>query len=93
LHGQYEIKEESLSFKPISQTAAALHFALALVGQRGQVGSWLLDDTGRGHPELGVDFLTQAWATLSTPGPWIGAAAGVLIIYAAIRLRRYKDEG
>lgn len=32
-------------------------------------------------------------ATLATPSLWIGAAAGIAMIFAAIRLRRWRDEG
>ena len=35
----------------------------------------------------------QSWHTLGDPGVWIGAAAGAAMIFAAIRLRRWKDEG
>lgn len=30
---------------------------------------------------------------LSSPGVWIGAAAGIAMIYMAIRLRRWRDDG
>lgn len=35
----------------------------------------------------------QSWHTLGDPGVWIGAAAGAAMVFAAIRLRRWKDEG
>ncbi|MES2319911.1 MAG: hypothetical protein V4631_20720 [Pseudomonadota bacterium] len=39
------------------------------------------------------NVFTQSWMTLATPNVWIGAAAGAAMIFAAIRLRRWKDEG
>ncbi len=33
------------------------------------------------------------YANLATPQLWIGAVAGVLMIYVAIRLRRWRDDG
>lgn len=42
--------------------------------------------------ELGSVF-TQSWMTLASPGVWIGAAAGVAMIFVAIRMRRWRDEG
>ncbi|HEY0062328.1 MAG TPA: hypothetical protein VGC21_09425 [Telluria sp.] len=39
------------------------------------------------------NLLTESWLTLATPHAWFGAAAGIAMIYAAIRLRRWKDEG
>ena len=38
-------------------------------------------------------LFTQSWLTLSDPGVWIGAVAGGVMIYAAIRMRRWRDEG
>lgn len=37
--------------------------------------------------------LSSSWRQLTTPNLWIGVAAGVVMIYAAIRVRRWKDEG
>ena len=42
--------------------------------------------------ELGTVFM-QSWHTLAAPGVWIGAAAGVAMIFVAIRMRRWRDEG
>jgi ABC-2 type transport system permease protein len=42
--------------------------------------------------ELDTVF-TQSWMTLASPGVWIGAAAGVAMIFVAIRMRRWRDEG
>ncbi len=41
---------------------------------------------------LGAIF-QQSWFTLTQPAVWIGAIAGAAMIYAAMRLRRWKDEG
>lgn len=42
--------------------------------------------------ELGTVFM-QSWHTLASPGVWIGAAVGVAMIFVAIRMRRWRDEG
>ncbi len=39
------------------------------------------------------DIFTASWMTLATPQAIIGAVAGVAMIFAAIRIRRWKDEG
>ena len=39
------------------------------------------------------DIAVQSFQTLASPGAWIGVAAGVAMIYAATRIRRWKDEG
>lgn len=36
---------------------------------------------------------TTAMHSLATPDIWIGAIAGLVMIYGAIRLRRWRDEG
>ena len=38
-------------------------------------------------------IFTQSWMTLATPAVWIAAIAGCGMIFAAARLRRWKDEG
>jgi len=38
-------------------------------------------------------ILMQSWHVLAEPDMWIGIAAGAAMIYAAIRLRRWRDEG
>lgn len=46
--------------------------------------------------EHGIELDTvfqQSWLTLATPGVWIGAAVGVAMIFVAIRMRRWRDEG
>jgi ABC-2 type transport system permease protein len=35
----------------------------------------------------------QSWMTLADPSVWIGAVVGAAMIYGAIRLRRWRDEG
>jgi ABC-2 type transport system permease protein len=37
--------------------------------------------------------LKTTYSTLLTPQLWIGAAAGAVMIFGAIRLRRWRDEG
>lgn len=61
-------------------------------------GSWFAivdpaDGLARGdHPTV-MFLVTQSWKVLATPNLWIGVLAGAAMIYAAIRLRRYRDEG
>ena len=38
-------------------------------------------------------LLTHSWQMLATMDLWIGVAAGAAMIYATIRLRRWRDEG
>ena len=62
-------------------------------------GAWLGFE--RVRPELltngrSMDFgnlFAQSWGTLAAPSVWVGAIAGGLMIFAAMRLRRWKDEG
>jgi ABC-2 type transport system permease protein len=62
-------------------------------------GSWfayLPDDLKRLNLMEPLDMgsrLAQSWQQLTTPNLWIGVAVGAAMIYAAIRLRRWKDEG
>jgi ABC-2 type transport system permease protein len=51
----------------------------------------LRDSSGQGL-DMGAIF-TQSWITLSGPSVWIGAAVGIAMIFAAMRLRRWRDEG
>lgn len=46
-------------------------------------------------PEQFMEIMTvgHAYQTLADPAVWIWAAAGVAMIVAAIRLRRWRDEG
>ena len=63
-------------------------------------GSWFgfVDPTGGMHiqnnhsPDFNV-LVVQSWKTLASFNAWIGAAIGAGMIYAAARLRRWKDEG
>jgi ABC-2 type transport system permease protein len=62
-------------------------------------GSWFaystedLEMVGRMKQVAMGPLLAQTWQQVTTPNLWIGAAAGAAMIYAAIRLRRWKDEG
>jgi ABC-2 type transport system permease protein len=38
-------------------------------------------------------MIVQTWHVFATPDIWIGAVVGAAMIYAAIRLRRWRDEG
>jgi len=38
-------------------------------------------------------LVAQSWMTLAAPSAWAGALLGAAMIYAAIRLRRWRDEG
>ncbi|MFC3457317.1 hypothetical protein [Massilia haematophila] len=61
-------------------------------------GAWFMDG-GTSLPfrdQHGVDMLSvlsASWGSLARPELWVGAAAGVAMIVAAIRLRRWRDEG
>jgi ABC-2 type transport system permease protein len=44
------------------------------------------------EPTLG-NTLVQSWQVLGNANIWIGVAVGAAMIYAAIRLRRWRDEG
>jgi ABC-2 type transport system permease protein len=37
--------------------------------------------------------VSTAYAAFGRPEIWIGAAAGIVMILGAIRLRRWRDEG
>jgi ABC-2 type transport system permease protein len=44
--------------------------------------------------DMHLGFLVmQSWKTLASVQAWIGAVAGVAMLYTAARLRRWKDEG
>ena len=63
-------------------------------------GSWL-GETAQSLPgEDGMrassamtDLLTHSWQLLGSANIWIGVALGAAMIYAAIRLRGWRDEG
>jgi ABC-2 type transport system permease protein len=87
-----------------SEYAIDTHWFVQNVVARGLVGlipgiwfPFTLNDphalAGKVHGlDLGAVF-TQSWLSLATPGVWLGALAGALMIVAAIRLRRWRDEG
>ena len=39
------------------------------------------------------DVFSNSWSSLRQPSAWLGAAAGAAMMYAAIRLRRWREEG
>jgi len=43
-------------------------------------------------PDMGLLF-EASWMSLATAGAWIGAVLGAAMIFGAIRLRRWRDEG
>lgn len=43
-------------------------------------------------PDLSL-IVSQSWRSLAGPDAWIGVAAGIAMIVAAIRMRRWRDEG
>jgi ABC-2 type transport system permease protein len=61
-------------------------------------GSWFafIDPAGGLHhgdkPDV-MFLVTQSWKVLGTANLWIGVAVGAAMIFAAIRLRKYRDEG
>jgi ABC-2 type transport system permease protein len=65
-------------------------------------GSWVFfDHTApeqlaiNAQAQRGLSLLpvfVESWKTLGRPSVWIGAAVGVAMIFAAIRLRRSRDE-
>jgi ABC-2 type transport system permease protein len=38
-------------------------------------------------------IVTTSWQQFATPDIWIGALAGAAMIYVAMKMRRWKDEG
>ncbi|MGK5079091.1 hypothetical protein [Janthinobacterium sp. HLX7-2] len=65
-------------------------------------GSWYLFEPellpqmrglGQGSHLARVDVFSNSWSSLSLPAAWLGAAAGAAQIYAAIGLRRWREEG
>jgi ABC-2 type transport system permease protein len=48
---------------------------------------------GSSHTLVLSEAFTASWMTLGTPQAMIGAVAGAAMIFAAIRIRRWKDEG
>jgi ABC-2 type transport system permease protein len=61
-------------------------------------GAWFgfVDPAGGLDPHRDIDFsflVVQSWKTLASVHAWAGAAVGAAMIFAATRLRRWKDEG
>ncbi|MGH8855046.1 MAG: hypothetical protein ACREWI_12290 [Telluria sp.] len=61
-------------------------------------GAWMGEvDTSRfDQMDQGLNamlVLGESYRTLASPGVWVGVAAGAAMIYAAIRMRRFRDEG
>ena len=58
----------------------------------GEVSPAALMDNAAHTVNAGSIF-TQSWLTLLQPGVWVGVAIGGAMIFAAMRLRRWRDEG
>ena len=58
----------------------------------GDVTAIAMAANGKRTVDAGV-FFEQSWMSLSQPGMWAGVVVGAAMIYAAMRLRRYRDEG
>ncbi|HEX5755300.1 MAG TPA: hypothetical protein VFY12_02990 [Arenimonas sp.] len=62
-------------------------------------GSWMpfIEDARGidfdGHGEHLSQLVSISWQAFSLPSMWIGLVVGAAMIYAAVRLRRYRDEG
>ncbi len=61
-------------------------------------GAWMSEVDGSRLRQLqdGLDasvVLGASYRTLGNPGVWLGAIAGCAMIFGAIRLRRWRDEG
>jgi ABC-2 type transport system permease protein len=57
-------------------------------------GHGLPRDLGPGGAGIDMNGLVgHSYATLAGADAWFGAALGVAMLYGAIRLRRYRDEG
>ena len=50
------------------------------------------NDTGLGQYQTASDMVSQSWQLLGTANLWFGVIAGAAMIYAAIYIRRSKDE-
>ena len=60
-------------------------------------GSWFgfndsLQNSIHSEPKMS-DLVAISWQSLATADLWIGAVLGAGMIYVAMRLRRYRDEG
>ena len=63
-------------------------------------GNWYLFEPGllpqlhAGGPRMAqIDVFGNSWSSLGLPAAWLGAAAGAAMIWAAVRLRRWREEG
>ena len=60
-------------------------------------GTWFMGASGLPQPTSSgvplLPMLSYSWSTLAKPALWGGVVAGVAMILAAIRLRRWRDEG
>jgi ABC-2 type transport system permease protein len=52
----------------------------------------LLTSASHKGPDI-AGIVSQSWLTLAGPDVWIGVIAGALMIFGAIRMRRWRDEG
>ncbi len=59
----------------------------------GQIGRNLPNEDAMRNPNALSELLIQSWQLLGGANIWIGAAIGVAMICAAIRLRGLRDEG
>jgi ABC-2 type transport system permease protein len=53
--------------------------------------SLLTSATHKGPDLSGI--VTQSWLTLAGPDVWLGVVGGAVMIFGAIRMRRWRDEG
>jgi ABC-2 type transport system permease protein len=58
----------------------------------GRVAKDTLINEGQRTINAGSVF-TESWMTLTQPGVWVGVVVGGLMIFVAMRLRRWRDEG
>jgi ABC-2 type transport system permease protein len=58
----------------------------------GNVSRAAILDEGQRTVSAGGVF-TESWMTLLQPDVWVGVAVGAAMIFAAMRLRRWRDEG
>lgn len=63
-------------------------------------GNWYLFEPGLlpqlhagGARMVQIDVFGNSWSSLGLPAAWLGAAAGAAMIWAAVRLRRWREEG
>jgi ABC-2 type transport system permease protein len=90
---------ENFSGTPLNIMPAAQEIVARLLG--GIVpGIWFsftggippeMHQNGRA-PDMGLLF-EASWMTLATAQAWIGALLGAVMIFGAVRLRRWRDEG